>query len=39
MTKNFDSTRDALLNQRRDQMYSVFVSSLVSSYEKPTASS
>ena len=34
MTKNFDSTRDALLNQRRDQMYSVFVSSLVSSYEK-----
>ena len=34
MTKNFDATRDALLNQRRDQMYSVFVSSLVSSYEK-----
>ena len=34
MAKNFDSTRDTLLNQRRDQMYSVFVSNLVSTYEK-----
>jgi peptidyl-prolyl cis-trans isomerase D len=34
LTKNFDSTRDALLNQRRDQMYGVFVSNLVSNYEK-----
>ena len=34
MAKNLDSTRDTLLNQRRDQMYSVFVSNLVSTYEK-----
>jgi peptidyl-prolyl cis-trans isomerase D len=34
IAKNFDSTRDTLLNQRRDQMYSVFVSSLVSGYTK-----
>jgi peptidyl-prolyl cis-trans isomerase D len=34
LAKNFDSTRDTLLNQRRDQMYEVFVSNLVSSYEK-----
>jgi peptidyl-prolyl cis-trans isomerase D len=34
MTKNFDATRDSLLNQRRDQMYSVFVSNLVNTYEK-----
>ncbi len=34
MAKNFDSTRDTILNQRRDQMYEVFVSSLVSGYEK-----
>jgi len=34
LAKSFDSTRDTLLNQRRDQMYEVFVSSLVSSYEK-----
>jgi len=34
MAKNFDSTRDTILNQRRDQMYEVFVSTLVSSYEK-----
>jgi peptidyl-prolyl cis-trans isomerase D len=34
MTKNFDATRDTLLNQRRDQMYSVFVSNLVNTYEK-----
>ena len=32
--KNFDSTRDTLLNQRRDQMFQVFVSDLVNSYEK-----
>jgi peptidyl-prolyl cis-trans isomerase D len=34
LAKNFDATRDALLNQRRDQMYGVFVSNLVSNYEK-----
>lgn len=34
MAKNLDSTRDTLLNQRRDQMYEVFVSNLVTSYEK-----
>ena len=34
IAKNFDSTRDTLLNQRRDQIYEVFVSSLVDSYEK-----
>ena len=34
ITKNFDSTRETLLNQRRDQMYEVFVSDLVSGYEK-----
>jgi peptidyl-prolyl cis-trans isomerase D len=34
LAKNFDSTRDTLLNQRREQMFSVFVSSLVVSYEK-----
>ncbi len=34
LAKNFDSTRDTLLNQRRDQMYEVFVSSVVNSYEK-----
>jgi peptidyl-prolyl cis-trans isomerase D len=34
IAKNMDSTRDGLLNQRRDQMYEVFVSSLVSTYEK-----
>lgn len=34
IAQNFDSTRDQLLNQRRDQMYQVFVSSLVSGYEK-----
>ncbi|HEY1501316.1 MAG TPA: peptidyl-prolyl cis-trans isomerase [Acidobacteriaceae bacterium] len=32
--KNFDSTRDGLLNQRREQMYGVFANDLVSSYEK-----
>ncbi|HKR28333.1 MAG TPA: peptidyl-prolyl cis-trans isomerase [Acidobacteriaceae bacterium] len=34
IAKNFDSTRDTLLNQRRDQMYEVFVSNLVNQYEK-----
>jgi peptidyl-prolyl cis-trans isomerase D len=34
LAKSFDSTRDTLLNQRRDQMYGVFVTNLVSSYEK-----
>jgi peptidyl-prolyl cis-trans isomerase D len=34
LAKNLDSQRDTLLNQRRDQMYEVFVSDLVSKYEK-----
>ena len=34
IAKNFDSTRDTLLNQRRDQAFEVFVTNLVSSYEK-----
>jgi peptidyl-prolyl cis-trans isomerase D len=34
IAKNLDSQRDALLNQRRDQMYEVFVSELVTGYEK-----
>jgi peptidyl-prolyl cis-trans isomerase D len=34
IAKNFDSTRDTLLNQRRDQVYGVFVSTLVSNYMK-----
>ena len=34
LAKNFDSTRDTLLNQRREQMFSVFVSNLVTTYEK-----
>lgn len=34
IAKNFDSTRETLLNQRRDQMYEVFVSNLVNQYEK-----
>jgi peptidyl-prolyl cis-trans isomerase D len=34
IAKNFDSTRDTLLNQRRDQMYGVFVTTLVNSYMK-----
>jgi len=34
VAQNFDSTRDSLLNQRRDQLYQVFVSNLVASYEK-----
>ncbi len=34
IAKNFDSTRDTLLNQRRDQVYEVFMGNLVTSYEK-----
>jgi peptidyl-prolyl cis-trans isomerase D len=34
LAKNFDSTRDNLLNQRREQMFSVFASNLFSNYEK-----
>ncbi len=34
VAKNFDSTRDAQLNQRRDQAYEVFVNNLMQSYEK-----
>ncbi len=32
--KNFEQTRDSLLNQKRDEMYSVFVSNLVDQYQK-----
>jgi peptidyl-prolyl cis-trans isomerase D len=34
IAKNFDSTRETLLSQRRDQMYEVFITDLVSGYEK-----
>jgi peptidyl-prolyl cis-trans isomerase D len=34
IAKNLDSTRDTLLNQRRDQAFEVFVTNLVSTYEK-----
>jgi peptidyl-prolyl cis-trans isomerase D len=34
VTKNFDATRDALLNQRRTTMFEVFVSNLVEKYQK-----
>jgi peptidyl-prolyl cis-trans isomerase D len=34
LAKSFDSTRDNLLNQRREQMFSVFASNLFSNYEK-----
>jgi peptidyl-prolyl cis-trans isomerase D len=34
IAKNLDSQRETLLSQRRDQMYGVFVSNLVDSYEK-----
>jgi peptidyl-prolyl cis-trans isomerase D len=34
IAKNLDTQRDTLLNQRRDQMYEVFVSEAVSQYEK-----
>ena len=32
--KNFDQTRDSLLNQKREQMFEVFVTNLVSQYQK-----
>jgi peptidyl-prolyl cis-trans isomerase D len=32
--KNFESTRDALLNQQREQMFEVFLSNLMAKYEK-----
>ena len=32
--KNFEQTRDALLNQRREDMFAVFVTNLVAQYEK-----
>ncbi len=34
IAKNLDTTRDTLLNQRRDQAFEVFVTNLVSTYEK-----
>ncbi len=34
IAKNFDQTRDALLTQRRDEMFEVFVTSLVDQYQK-----
>lgn len=32
--KNFEKTRDSLLNQKRDEMFSVFVTNLVDQYQK-----
>jgi peptidyl-prolyl cis-trans isomerase D len=32
--KNFDQTRDALLNQQRNEMYEVFVTSLMNKYQQ-----
>src|SRR6201996_2946377 len=34
IAKNFDATKDALLNQRREQMFEVFVTSLTDRYQK-----
>ena len=34
ITKNFDATRDQLLNERREQMFAVFVGALTDRYEK-----
>jgi len=34
LAKNFDSTRDNLLNQRREQAFSVFASNLFANYQK-----
>jgi len=34
IAKNFDQAREGILNQRRDQMYDVFISNLQQSYEK-----
>jgi peptidyl-prolyl cis-trans isomerase D len=34
IAKSFDSTREALLNERREQMFAVFVTALTERYEK-----
>jgi peptidyl-prolyl cis-trans isomerase D len=34
IAKNLDQTRDTLVNQRRDQMFEVFVTTLVDKYQK-----
>jgi len=34
IAKNLDQTRDTLLKERRDEMFEVFVSSLVDKYQK-----
>jgi peptidyl-prolyl cis-trans isomerase D len=34
IAKNFDQTREGLLNQRRDEMFEVFVTNLVDQYQK-----
>lgn len=34
IAKNFDATRDSLLDQRRNNMFDVFMSNLENSYEK-----
>ncbi len=34
IAKNFDTTREALLNERREQMFAVFVTALTDRYEK-----
>jgi peptidyl-prolyl cis-trans isomerase D len=34
IAKNFDTTKEALLNQRREQMFEVFVTSLTDRYQK-----
>jgi len=34
IAKNFDQTRDSLLDERRNQMFDVFVTSLVDKYQK-----
>jgi peptidyl-prolyl cis-trans isomerase D len=34
LAKNLDSTRDGLLNQRREQMFAVFASNIFSNYQK-----
>jgi peptidyl-prolyl cis-trans isomerase D len=34
IAKNFDTTREALLNERREQMFAVFVTALTERYEK-----
>jgi peptidyl-prolyl cis-trans isomerase D len=34
IAKNFDATREALLNERREQMFAVFVTALTDRYEK-----